>query len=165
MRARRDGLIVNLGSMAPYVPIPFHGYLSASKAAVNTYSDTLRMDLKGLGIAVTTVEPGFVATHQGERFDALKVGRSIEDYACAERRATAVFEQGQRAGGNPQAVAAVIMRIIRTNKPARHYLVGKERAFVQLSRPLPAATVEAFFTRRFSAQREPEMIARQAAVD
>jgi short-subunit dehydrogenase len=64
MRARRGGLIINFGSLGATLPIPFHGYLSASKAAVTTYSDALRLELKGLGIDVSVVEPGMTATTQ-----------------------------------------------------------------------------------------------------
>lgn len=58
MRARRSGLIINFGSLGATLPVPFHGYLSASKAAVTTYSDALRLELKSLGIDVSVVEPG-----------------------------------------------------------------------------------------------------------
>lgn len=57
MRQRRGGLIINLGSVAAGLPIPFHGYLSSSKAAV----------------AVTP-------SAQGERFTQMTAGASIGDY-------------------------------------------------------------------------------------
>ena len=81
MRQRRSGLIINLGSLRATLPIPFHGYLSASKAAVTTYSDALRLALRSLGISVSVVEPGMTATHPGEQFAQLRVARSIDDYA------------------------------------------------------------------------------------
>ena len=117
MRQHRNGLIINFGSLAAGLPIPFHGYLSASKAAVITFSDALRLEVKHLGIAVTVVEPGMVATHQGERFTQLKAAGVIRDYAEQEARAAAVMEQGQRAGTSPRAVAQTVLQIIRTNIP------------------------------------------------
>lgn len=45
LRRRGNGLIVNLGSLAPAVPTPFHAYLLASKAAVNTYTGALRLEV------------------------------------------------------------------------------------------------------------------------
>ena len=137
MRQRRDGLIINLGSVAGGLPIPFHGYLSSSKAAIATYSDALRLELKPLHIAVTVVEPGAVATHQGEGFTALKAGASIGDYAGQEQKAMAVFEAGQRSGSAPELVARTILRIIGTPAPARYYLVGPEKWYARLARILP----------------------------
>jgi NADP-dependent 3-hydroxy acid dehydrogenase YdfG len=95
MRQRRSRLIINLGSLAPAVPTPFHAYLSASKAAVNTFTDVLRLTVRHLGIAVTTLQPGAIATHPGEQFTKLRVAAAIGDYTQQEARATAVYQHGQ----------------------------------------------------------------------
>jgi short-subunit dehydrogenase len=118
MRARRSGLIINFGSLGATLPIPFHGYLSASKAAVTTYSDALRLELRSLGIDVSVVEPGMTATHRGERFAQLRVARSIDDYTEQEKRATAVVQHGQSLGTDPRIVAETTLRIIRSKAPA-----------------------------------------------
>jgi short-subunit dehydrogenase len=149
MRQRRSGLIINLGSLAPAVPNPFHAYLSASKAAVNTFTDALRLEVRHLGIAVTTVEPGAIATHPGERFAQLKVAAAISDYTGQETRATAVYQHGQQGGASPQAVARVILRIIRTPAPARYYLAGSEKWYARLGRILPPSAMESLAARHF----------------
>jgi short-subunit dehydrogenase len=151
MRQRRSGLIINLGSLAPALPTPFHGYLSASKAAVRTFTDALRLEVSHLGIAVTTVEPGAMATHPGDRFTSLKVAGSIGDYAEQEKSASAVYARGQQAGRTPQLVAQDILRIIRTGAPARYYLVGsgKENLAVRLFRILPPPVAESLAARHF----------------
>ena len=127
MRQRRTGLIINLGSVAGGLPTPFHGWLSSSKAAVASYSDALRLEVKPFHIAVTVVEPGMVATHQEERFTQLKARASIGDYTGQEHKAMAVFQAGQRSGSAPELVARTIVRIIGTAAPARYYLVGPEK--------------------------------------
>jgi short-subunit dehydrogenase len=151
MRQRRGGLIINLGSLAPALPTPFHGYLSASKAAVRTFTDALRLEVRHLGIAVTTVEPGAMATHPGDSFAALRVPGSIGDYAGPEQAATAVYAAGQQAGRDPRLVARDILRVIRASTPARHYPVGtgKERLAVEAFRFLPPAAGEALAARHF----------------
>ena len=149
MRARRSGLIINFGSLGATLPVPFHGYLSASKAAVTTYSDALRLELKSLGVDVSIVEPGFIATHPGERFAQMRVSRSIDDYADREQRATAVMQQGQRAGTDPRAVAETVLRMIRSNAPAPYYPVGREKWLLRLTRILPPAAIESLISRRF----------------
>ncbi|WP_099974714.1 SDR family NAD(P)-dependent oxidoreductase [Lactobacillus terrae] len=57
------GHIINLGSMAGKIPTPKSAAYSATKAAVIAFSDSLRMELKPLGVKVTTVNPGPVDTN------------------------------------------------------------------------------------------------------
>jgi short-subunit dehydrogenase len=149
MRQRRSGLIINLGSFAPAVPTPFHAYLSASKAAVNTFTDVLRLAVRHLGIAVTTVQPGAIATHPDEQFTKLRVAAAIGDYTQQEARATAVYQQGQQAGASPQTAAQAILRIIRTPAPARYYLAGREKWYARLGRILPPSAMESLAARHF----------------
>ena len=149
MRARHSGLIINFGSLGATLPVPFHGYLSASKAAVTTYSDALRLELKLLGVDVSVIEPGFTATHQGERFAQLRVARSIDDYTDQEQRATAAMERGQSLGTDPRTVAETVLRIIRSNAPAPCYPVGREKWLLRLTRILPPSAVESLISRRF----------------
>ena len=149
MRARHSGLIINFGSLGATLPVPFHGYLSASKAAVTTYSDALRLELKYLGIDVSVVEPGFTATHPGERFAQLRVARSIDDYTEQEKRATAVMQHGQSVGTDPRTVAETVLGIIRSNAPAPYYLVGREKWLLRLTRILPPSAIESLMSHRF----------------
>ena len=149
MRARHSGLIINFGSLGATLPVPFHGYLSASKAAVTTYSDALRLELKHLGVDVSVVEPGFTATHPGERFAQMRVARSIDDYTDQEQRATAVMQHGQALGTDPRTVAQTVLRIVRSNAPAPYYPVGREKWLLRLTRILPPAAIESLISRRF----------------
>lgn len=143
------GLIINFGSLAATLPIPFHGYLSSSKAAIITFSDALRLEVKNLGIAVTVVEPGMVATHQGEQFAQLKVAGSISDYTGQETRAIGVIEHGQRAGSNPDMVAQTVMKIIRSKGPGPLLPRRCEKWYLRLSRILPPSATESLMTRHF----------------
>jgi short-subunit dehydrogenase len=149
MRQRRNGLIINIGSLAPVVPTRFHAYLSAAKAAVNTYTDALRLEVRPLGIAVTTVEPGAIATHPGERFTQLKVAAAIGDYTEQETRATAVCQRSQQVGPARRRWPGPILRIIRTPAPARYYLVGSEKWYARLGRILPPSAMESLAARHF----------------
>ena len=150
MRQRQSGLIINFGSLGATLPIPFHGYLSASKAAVTTYSDALRLELKPLGINVSVIEPGMTATHAGELFTEIRVARSIDDYTEREQRATAVMQKGQSSGADPRAVAQTVLRIIRSSTPAPYYPVGREKWLLRLTRILPPSAVESVISRRFA---------------
>jgi hypothetical protein len=77
--------------------------------------------------AVTTIEPGAMASHPRQSFAALRVSGSISDYAVPENGAAAVYARGQQAGQDPQLVARAILRVIRTDAPARCNPVGTIR--------------------------------------
>ena len=62
MRQKRDGLIINIGSILGRVIFPFLGIYGASKFAVEALSDSLRYELSQLGIEVALVQPSAYPT-------------------------------------------------------------------------------------------------------
>src|SRR5262245_34289403 len=62
MRGARRGRIVNVGSLSGLMPLPFMGAYCASKHALESYSESLRHELRPLGIHVSIVEPGYYRT-------------------------------------------------------------------------------------------------------
>jgi len=62
MVARGDGRIVAVASVAGFRGLPRFGAYSASKAGLITFCESLRIDLHGTGVSVTTVCPGYVQT-------------------------------------------------------------------------------------------------------
>lgn len=62
MLARRSGVIVNVTSMAALVALPDWVYQSAGKAGSATFSEALRLELRGSGVHVLTVYPGMTDT-------------------------------------------------------------------------------------------------------
>ena len=62
MRAAHRGTLVGIASIAGFRGLPGSGAYSASKAAAIAYLESLRVELRGSGIAVVTVCPGYVET-------------------------------------------------------------------------------------------------------
>lgn len=62
MLERRAGHLAAVSSVAGFRGLPAHGAYCASKAAVTTLFESFRVDLRGTGVAVTTIHPGFVET-------------------------------------------------------------------------------------------------------
>jgi short-subunit dehydrogenase len=62
MKSRRSGVIVNIGSIAGKVTLPWFTLYSASKYAIGSLTDGLRMELRSFGIHTMTVCPGYVKT-------------------------------------------------------------------------------------------------------
>jgi short-subunit dehydrogenase len=67
MITRKSGTIVNVTSVAGLVPLPYATHYSASKAALSSASEHLRLELGDLGLNVLTVYPGPIVTAMGER--------------------------------------------------------------------------------------------------
>jgi short-subunit dehydrogenase len=62
MLQRGRGHLAAVSSLGAYKGLPGESAYCASKAAVNTYMEGLRIHLRGRGIAVTTICPGFIKT-------------------------------------------------------------------------------------------------------
>jgi short-subunit dehydrogenase len=62
MRQRGRGALAGIASVAGYRGLPGGSAYCASKAAAIAYLESLRVELRGSGISVTTVSPGYVAT-------------------------------------------------------------------------------------------------------
>ncbi len=62
MRAAGSGTLVGIASVAGFRGLPGAGGYSASKAAAIAYLESLRVELRGSGISVVTISPGYIAT-------------------------------------------------------------------------------------------------------
>lgn len=80
MVARRSGAILMVGSAAGNMPIPNNATYAATKAFVNTFSESLRGELKGTGVNVTLLAPGPVRTEIPDPADASIVDKLVPDY-------------------------------------------------------------------------------------
>jgi short-subunit dehydrogenase len=62
MRERKRGTLAGIASVAGYRGLPGAGAYSASKAAAIRYCEALRVELRGTGVRVATICPGYIAT-------------------------------------------------------------------------------------------------------
>jgi short-subunit dehydrogenase len=62
MKTRGSGRLVGIASVAGIRGLPGAGAYSASKAASITYLESLRVELRGSGLKVVTIAPGYIAT-------------------------------------------------------------------------------------------------------
>ncbi len=141
MRGQRSGRIINVSSLASLAPIPFMGIYSASKFAVDGYTEALRLEVSPLGILVSQVEPGFLHTPMMANRKA--PGRTIADYDAARERAFAATRAAEERGSAPELVAETIVRIAGSRHPRLRYLVGGQaRLVAALKRFTPEAAFE-----------------------
>ena len=139
------GRIVNVGSVGGWITLPFGGPLCASKHALRSLNDALRMELHPWGIHVSLIEPGAIATRAVDKLEAdaeaaiggfSALGRSR--YAEAFESMTALAVAHERAGSPPEVVAEAVLRALTTKKPKTRYPVGNgSRLQSTLARALP----------------------------
>lgn len=147
IRQRRSGHIVNIGSLAGVVPVPFLGLYSATKFALEGYTEVLRHEVKPFGIRVALVEPSFMRTGlQGARRWASK---KVPDYEPARARAMARIALFEDRDPHPEKVAATVLRILRSPNPRLRHPVGRNARGFALGRRLMAEPLFERGTRRF----------------
>lgn len=89
MRQQRSGTIVNVGSIAGRITLPWFTLYSVSKYAIGSLTEGLRMELKRDGIHAITVCPGYVNTG----FQDNLLGGSIPSTVVKTKRFTISAEQ------------------------------------------------------------------------
>ena len=139
MRARGSGRIINVSSIVGRVSVGLMGVYGATKYAVEALSDALRLELRGFGITVVLIEPGFVATNLGSAADA-ESGRGPVPPAYQELAETGTrYLARQLAKGIPAAqVAATIANAAQSRNPRTRYVVpGTVRPLIALLTALP----------------------------
>lgn len=110
MLERGSGHLVAISSLASYRGMPKSGAYSASKAAVSTLFESLRVDLRKSNIAVTTIHPGFIRTPMtAGRKKKLPFLLEPED---AARRIIRAVERRARTYAFPWQLASLV-RVIR----------------------------------------------------
>ncbi len=123
MRGRGGGRIVNVSSIAGRLGLPYQGYYSAAKFAMEGLSEALSIEVKTFGIDVVLVEPGDMRTGftPGRKW-AINEGSA---YAPQALKTKGIIEKNELKGGDPDKVARKIVRILRKKHPRFRYMVGK----------------------------------------
>ncbi len=140
MIGKGRGTIVNVSSVLGRIGTPFNGAYVSSKFALEGLSESLRHELRPLGVRVIVVEPGLfrtgfrdnqVTAAAIESEDGAPYRRYLKDYGSRHDR----FSLRAK---DPVRVAKVIHRAIRSRRPRFRYQVGMEsRLGVLGSRLLP----------------------------
>lgn len=121
MRAQHSGKIVNISSVGGQIYSPLAGWYYASKHALETLSDSLRMEVKRFGIDVIIIEPGGTKTEWGKvAMDKLKEQTPADS---AYRDLAEAYAAGGFRGFNttPEQIAALIWKAVTARRPKTRY--------------------------------------------
>ena len=97
MIARREGHIINIGSLAGHEVYPYGNVYAATKFAVNALSRSIRLDVIDKGIKVSSVDPGLVETDfsivrfSGDKERAKNVYSGIEQLTAKDIAEAVLF--------------------------------------------------------------------------
>lgn len=158
MRHQGFGRIVNVSSMAGRFTFPGGGFYHASKHAVESLSDALRLEVAPFGIAVSLIEPGPVRTEFGATAVGTIDGRMPEGggpYDAFKAQLAATYTgayDGRRRllASSPQRVAAVIVKAAEAAHPRARYVVGPiAHALITSRRVLPDRAFDALVRANF----------------
>jgi NAD(P)-dependent dehydrogenase (short-subunit alcohol dehydrogenase family) len=145
MRKQGFGHVLMISSISGRLGFPGVSSYAASKFALEGWTETLRYEMKSLGIQVVLVEPGSFATDIWTRNAKQTAGLQNPTSANAARVPAwrNRIEQGAKDRANPQVVADVIARVLETPHPKLRYVVGNDaRMALRMRRILPAGIFE-----------------------
>lgn len=143
MRAQGKGRIITIGSMAGHAALPYQGFYSASKHALEAVNEALRLELRGSAIDATIVCPGDFNTGFT---DARLFARGAKSTAHAAQLKTTVdiYAQDELNGADPALVGQLLLQLVEAEKLRVRYFVGPpmQKAGMLLKRILPASWFE-----------------------
>jgi short-subunit dehydrogenase len=141
MRQQGSGTIINIGSIGGLIGLPFQGLYSATKFAMEGFSEALSKEVRPWGIHVVLVEPGDFHTAFTDNRQTTKKSTAESPYWEFFSRALAIMQKDESQGDDPQRVARLVERIIHSSRPRLRYRVGfwSQKA---------AATLKAFLPER-----------------
>jgi len=145
MRDRKNGLIINFSSIMGLLAIPFQCAYSASKFAIEGFSEALSLETRDFGIKVVIIEPtDHKSGSQKYRPHAKGALSESSPYRDSFLRVTEKIEYDESHGSEPDTLAAVVGRIIDSGNPKLRYKVGKfdQKLSVAAKRILPGRVFE-----------------------
>jgi NAD(P)-dependent dehydrogenase (short-subunit alcohol dehydrogenase family) len=152
MRRQGCGQIINISSLTGLTAAPFLGMYSASKFALEGYSEALRHELKPFNVHVSLTEAGFLKTPMMHHRQA--GSRRIAEYDPWRQRALEAIQAAEWDAPGPDFVADTLLEIISSPRPRLRYLIGRQaKTVARLRRFLPAGMFEQGVRRTFALDR------------
>ncbi|MBD3589692.1 SDR family oxidoreductase [Bacteroides sp. GM023] len=144
MRKARKGKIINISSIGGVMGIPYQGFYSASKFAVEGYSETLALEVHPFHIKVCLVEPGDFNTGFTDNRNISEQTRLDADYRESFLKSLEIIEKEERNGCHPRKLAAAICKIVARKNPPFRTKVGPlvQVLFAKSKRWLPDSVMQ-----------------------
>jgi len=144
MRRQQSGQIIVIGSIGGLIGLPFHGYYSAGKFALDGLVEALRPEAAPFGIDVSILHPGDINTEISQHRVATCNTGPNSPYKAAFTRTVAYYTGAEANGSPPTLVARDIARLLRRKRMPVRALSGKtiEKLGVIAKRLMPSRHFE-----------------------
>jgi NAD(P)-dependent dehydrogenase (short-subunit alcohol dehydrogenase family) len=124
MRTRKTGLIVNMGSLAGLMGVPFQSAYSATKHGIEGYSESLQMEVRAFGVRVVLIDPGDVLTEITlHRKESQGTGKD-SPYRRNLSAAMHAQAESELRGWKVERIARLVERVARSRRPRFRYTPG-----------------------------------------
>ena len=145
MIRERGGRVINVSSIAGKLTTPFLGGYSASKHAVEAFTDSLRMEISGSNVNVVLVEPGPIETGFNER-----ARNHLREYLPGSNFSKEYREKLEKdyRGADPEKPASKILKAIESRKPRSRYSTPLKYRILLLLQPMIPTLVKDYLSRR-----------------
>ena len=153
MRERRRGRIINMSSLAARTAVPFQGMYSATKSAIEGYSEALLHELKPFGIQVSVIEPGFIRTGLGEH--SPRAAAFIPAYDPWRQATVNSIQHQIDTSPPPSVVADAVLDALRSKSPHFRYPCGNAGRVLWAQRWTPERLFYRVFRSRFNLDAVP----------
>jgi len=132
MRQRGEGRIINISSILGLVPAPYSAYYSATKHALEGYSESLDHEVRAFNIRVSLIEPAYTRSVFDQ--NALEPDAKLNEYDQARAGTHALLRDVMPKADPPELVADVVLRAATDHRPRRRYTAGKIARQINLLR-------------------------------
>ena len=120
-------IVITSSELAPLDPLPFTGIYAITKAAVEKYAYSLRMEMNLLGISVSVIRPGATKTPLlGDSTSALdRFIDSTKIYTTNSKRFKAIVDSVEAKNVSPEKIGELAYRIISVKMPRYVYNINR----------------------------------------
>jgi short-subunit dehydrogenase len=139
MRQRGQGRIINISSVLGFMPAPYSAHYSATKHALEGYSESLDHEIRAFNIRVSLIEPAY--TRSVFEQNALEPDSVLKEYDEARAGARALLQDVMTTADPPKVVADAVLLAATAARPRRRYPAGKIARQVSLLRRFAPAEI------------------------
>jgi len=159
MRRQASGRVINIGSLAGFLPMPYQAAYAASKHALAGWTETLDLEVRRFGIRAILIQPGFIRTDIDRNSTTGALRKDI--YGDERNRVIEKLRVSVESGDDPVTVADAVLQAATKRAPTIKVLVGRGARRVRVLRTLlPRTVFELGLRRQFELGDPPKRVHR-----